>query len=120
VWYGPPLGALLYVGSIGAAGVLTWLVRRRRAVLAWTAAAAILQAAALVIYFAVVEPVNQRLRPLPPGTVPEDFAALRAQWEFGHATELALFLAAFVFLVVSAGVRGAEATQSQAVGDDEH
>jgi hypothetical protein len=73
-----------------------------------------------VTYFAVVEPVNQRLRPLPPGVVPEDFAALRAQWEFGHATEFALFLVAFVFLVVSAGVRGAEATQSQAVGDDEH
>ncbi len=101
VWYGPPLGALLYVGSIVAAGVLTWLVRRRRAVLAWTGAAATLQAAALVTYFAVVEPVNQRLRPLPPGAVPEDFTALRAQWEFGHATEFALFVVAFVFLVVS-------------------
>ncbi|MGH4006450.1 MAG: hypothetical protein ACRDSO_20375, partial [Pseudonocardiaceae bacterium] len=100
-WYGPPFGALLYTGSIVAAGVLTWLVRRRRAVLAWTGTAAILQAAALVTYFAVVEPVNQRFRPLPPGTVPEDFAALRAQWEFGHATEFLLFLVAFVLLVVS-------------------
>jgi hypothetical protein len=51
--------------------------------------------------FTVVEPVNQRLRPLPPGVVPEDFAALRAQWEFGHATEFVLFLVAFVCLVVS-------------------
>jgi hypothetical protein len=42
VWYGPPLGALLYVSSIVAAAVLTWLVRRRRAVLAWTGAAATL------------------------------------------------------------------------------
>ncbi|MGH3836214.1 MAG: hypothetical protein ACRDSF_10995 [Pseudonocardiaceae bacterium] len=100
-WYGPPLGALLYVGSIVTAGVLTWLVRRRRAVLAWTGTAAILQAAALVTYFAVVEPVNQRLRPLPPGTVPADFAALRTQWEFGHVTEFVLFLVAFVLLVVS-------------------
>ncbi|HVE96126.1 MAG TPA: hypothetical protein VNA67_03985 [Pseudonocardiaceae bacterium] len=32
VWYGPPLGALLYLGAIVAAAVLTWLVRRRRAV----------------------------------------------------------------------------------------
>ena len=67
-----------------------------------------------------VEPLNQRLRPLPPGTVPKDFAALGAQWEFVHAAEFVLFLVAFVFLVVSAGVRGAEATQSQAVGHDEH
>jgi hypothetical protein len=75
-----------------------------------------------VIYFALVEPVNQRLRPLPPGVVPEDFATLRAQWEFGHATGFALFLVAFVFLVVSvlAVSEGTEATQSQAVGDDEH
>lgn len=99
-WYGT-LGALLYLGSIVAAGVLAWLVRRRRAVRAWTGAAAILQAASLVTYFAVVEPVNQRLRPLPPGTVPDDFAALRAQWEFGHAIEFVLFLVAFVLLVVS-------------------
>lgn len=101
VWFGPPLGALLYLGSIIAAGVLTWLVRRRRAVLAWTGAAALLQVAALVTYFTVVEPVNQRLRPLPPGVVPEDFTTLRAQWEFGHATGFVLFLVAFVFLVVS-------------------
>ncbi|MGH3774789.1 MAG: hypothetical protein ACRDRR_03480 [Pseudonocardiaceae bacterium] len=100
-WYGPPLGALLYVGSIVAAGVLTWLVRRRRAALAWTGTAAILQAVALVTYFVVVEPVNQRLRPLPPGAVPADFTALRTQWEFGHATEFVLFLVAFVLLVVS-------------------
>lgn len=101
VWFGPPLGALLYVGSVVAVGVLTWLVRCCRMALAWTGAAAVLQAAALVTYFAVVEPVNQRLRPLLPGIVPEDFATLRAQWEFGHATEFVLFLMAFVFLVVS-------------------
>lgn len=101
VWFGPPLGALLYVGSIAAAAVLTWLVRRRRAALAWTGAAAALQAVSLVTYFVVVEPVNQRLRPLPPGVVPEDFATLRAQWEFGHATEFVLFSVAFMFLVVS-------------------
>lgn len=99
-WYGT-LGALLYLGSIVAAGVLTWLVRRRRAARAWTGAAATLQVAALVTYFALVEPVNQRLRALPTGTVPDDFAALRAQWEFGHATEFTLFLVAFVLLVVS-------------------
>ena len=59
---------------------------------------------------------------MPPGTVPEDFAALRAQGEFGHATGFVLFLVAFVFLVVSVLVvsEGTEATQSQAVGDDEH
>jgi hypothetical protein len=100
-WYGPPLGAAITTGAVVATGVLAWLVRRQRCVRLLTGTAFALQVAALVNYFARVEPVNVRFRALAPGRAPSDFIALRAQWEFGHALDFALVAAAFLLLVIS-------------------
>lgn len=100
-WYGPPLGAAINTGAVIATGVLAWMVRRPRSVLLLTGTAFALQVAALVNYFARVEPVNDRFRALLPGQVPSDFIALRAQWEYGHALDFALYAVAFLLLVMS-------------------
>ncbi len=100
-WYGPPLGAAISVAALIATGALTWLMRRQRSARWLTGSALALQVAALAIYFARVEPVNVSFRALPPGQVPSDFIALRAQWDFGHALGFALFVVVFVLLVFS-------------------
>jgi hypothetical protein len=100
-WFGPPLGAAINVGAVVATAVLAWLVRRQRRLRLLTGIAVLLQVAQLVIYFARVEPVNVRFRALPPGQVPDDFTALRAQWEYGHGLGFALFAMAFLLMVIS-------------------
>lgn len=100
-WFGPPLGAGIWLGAIVAGGVLTWMVRRRRSVRLLTGAAVALELVALANYFAFVEPVNVRFRALAPGQVPSDFTTLRAQWEYGHVLGFALFTVAFLLLVIS-------------------
>lgn len=104
-WYGPALGAAIQTGALAATGILAWLVRRQRCVRLFPTAACALQAAALGNYFARVEPVNVRFRALPPGRVPSDFVALRAQWDLGHALDFGLFVAAFLLLVGALLVR---------------
>lgn len=100
-WFGPPVGAVIYFGSILATGVLTWLSRRRGAALALTATAFGLQVVAFTTFLTLIEPVNVRFRALAPGEVPADFATLRNQWELTHALGFVLFTAAFVLLLVS-------------------
>jgi hypothetical protein len=100
-WFGT-LGAAVYVGSVGAAAALTWLVRHcGRTVASLTGAAAVLQLAALVSWLALIAPVNARLRAVAPGEVPDGFVSLRAQWEYTHTLGFVLFTAAFLLLVVS-------------------
>jgi hypothetical protein len=113
-WYGPPLGAAIQIGALAATGILVWLVRRLRRVRLFTTAALVLQAAALGNYFARVEPVNVHFRALSPGEVPSDFLALRAQWEYGHALDFALFTVAFVLLVSALMVRLSARVPAQA------
>ncbi len=98
-WFGPPLGAAIWLGAMVATGLLIWL--RRRSARLLTGASLMLQLLAFANYFARVEPVNGRFRALAPGQVPRDFTALRAQWEYGHAVGFVLFTVAFLLLVIS-------------------
>lgn len=100
VGYGT-VGALIYVAAIPATGVLAWLLRHRRATLNLTRSALALQAAALATFLTLIAPVNARLRALAPGEVPQDFSALRDQWEFTHALGFVLFAAAFLLLLAA-------------------
>lgn len=99
-WYGT-VGAAVEVGALVSVVVLAVLARDRRPALPLTAAAAACQAAALGAFFAVIEPVNVVIRESTPASVPADFSALRAQWEYGHAAHAALFAAAFALLLIS-------------------
>jgi hypothetical protein len=101
-WFGPPLGAAIWVGAIVATGALTWLLRRRPGWLL-TGVAFALQLVAMANYFARVEPVNIRFRALAAGQVPGEFNALRTQWELGHALGFVLFVTASLLLMISLG-----------------
>lgn len=78
-----------------------YLLRRRRLAFGFTGAGALLLAGALVVWFAVVEPVNPHWAATGPAAVPEGFQALRARWEYGHLAHASLVFAAFVALLVS-------------------
>ena len=64
-------------------------------------AAAVLFAAALVLWWIVVHPVNVELTKWVNGPVPSDWVRWRARWEWGHAFNTLLQLAGFATLIWS-------------------
>jgi hypothetical protein len=95
-----PAGAVLEPAAILSAMTLAFLVRRHRSFVPAMVGAVTL-VAALLVWATVVSPVNPHWASTAPGTVPPDFLALRARWEWGHAAHAALLFLAFVALVVS-------------------
>jgi hypothetical protein len=93
-------GAVVEPAAIVAAGALTFLVRGRRAFRPALVGALCL-VAALLVWVAVVNPVNPSWATASPSMVPPNFESLRLQWEWGHAVRTALVLAGFVSLVVA-------------------
>jgi hypothetical protein len=96
-----PVGSVTEPGAIVATIVLAFLVRRQRRALALTVAAAVLLATALLVWFAVVNPVNARWAAAAPGQVPADWMALRDRWEYGHAAHAAILFLGLVSLILS-------------------
>jgi hypothetical protein len=66
-----------------------------------TLGAALCGSAALVVWFAYVDPVNAALKAWTPETLPSDWTSYRDQWEAGHAASAALFALAFSGLVIA-------------------
>ncbi|WP_270937786.1 hypothetical protein [Falsiroseomonas oryzae] len=91
-------GAIGYLGAPLACTALawrSWAPREARA--AWIAAGLVL--AALVVWAAVVAPVNTRIAAATPATLPPDWTAWRLRWEAGHAAGFALSALALVVLL---------------------
>lgn len=61
---------------------------------------AVALAAALLLWFVVVSPVNAHWAAAGPGTVPPAFESPRARLKWGHAAHAALLFVAFLALVV--------------------
>lgn len=59
-------------------------------------------AAALLVWFTVVNPANGEIASWSARAVPVSWEAWRARWEFGHAARFALMLAGYVGLVKAA------------------
>lgn len=85
------LGAVL-IGALLANAVLAFVARHQRSVLVGAAAAAVLLALSLVVFFAWTFPVNQATANWT--LAPADWERLRRQWEFSHAVNAAITLVA--------------------------
>jgi hypothetical protein len=97
-------GAVYQTGSIVAAAVLAFLVRRHRPSFGWTLAGALSLALAFTLWLAVVAPVNSEVAEvlaLSPGSAPEVWMRLRNRWEYGHAAGFAIQLIGFGALLLS-------------------
>ena len=94
------IGAVVEPAAVAAAIVLAFLVRGRRAFVP-AATGALCLIAALLIWVAVVSPVNAAWQAASPAALPEGFESLRMRWEWGHAARAALLVPGFVALVVA-------------------
>lgn len=98
VWFGY-LGSVLYILAILSTIVLALSLRSHHRARWYTAGAAGLEMIALIVFFAVIYPVNQRFPVHGNGTVPTDWTSLRDRWELGHTIGFALFTTSFLLLV---------------------
>jgi hypothetical protein len=98
------VGGVYQVGSIVAAAVLTFLVRKRRPSFGWTLTGTICLLLAFGIWLAVVAPVNSQVAEAlrsAPASVPAVWMRLRNQWEYGHAAGFIVQLVGLCALVLS-------------------
>lgn len=89
------VGGVLDVAAVVLLALLAFVSREERPAFAWALAAAILNAAALSAWFAMVAPVNAVLATWKPGPIPADFEQVRRHWEAGHMVVAALKAAGF-------------------------
>ena len=94
------VGALLEPAAVVCAFALAFLARRGRAFRPAMAGALCL-VAALLIWVAIVNPVNAHWQAAGSADVPGNFESLRMRWEWGHAARAALVLAGFISVIIA-------------------
>jgi hypothetical protein len=97
------LGIVIY-GALLSTLVLTIMVRHQPRVFVLTLAAFLCLLAAHALFWIYTFPANQET--LYWTVLPENWMALREQWEYSHAAGAVLNLVAFILLVLSVLVRG--------------
>jgi hypothetical protein len=95
------VGAAIEVLSILLTWAVAFMARKRRPAAYWTLGAALCVTLGLIVWFALVAPMNAALSGWTPETLPADWASYRNQWELGHAIHAALFGLGFGALVVA-------------------
>jgi hypothetical protein len=99
IYRGWALAGLVLLGALFSTALLSFLSQSQTLPFWFASAGFVLLVAAAVTFFALVYPANQAT-----GNwthVPENWAALRAQWEYGHAAGAVMVLAAFLATVVA-------------------
>ena len=81
--------------------MLTFSVRKRRPAFQWTLIGTIFLAAALVVWFAFVAPMNAEFAQWTVDSIPADWTQVRNQWEYSHATRFVLQLLGLGALLIS-------------------
>jgi hypothetical protein len=95
-------GAVMFVTAVIALALLAYFVREHsRPGFRLALAAAFLFAAALVLWWVLVYPVNVELARWVNGPVPADWTVYRARWEWGHAVISLVELVGFAALIGS-------------------
>jgi hypothetical protein len=102
------VGAAFEIGSVLAAIVLAFLVRKRGSTFYWTLGGAILLVLALVSWVIFVAPMNAEFATWLTNPVPPDWTRYRNQWEYAHAVNALLKMIGLSSLVISVLVETAE------------
>jgi Domain of unknown function (DUF1772) len=114
VQWGPPqIGGFLEPLAIAATGLLAFFARKSKRTL-WFSVGALfaILLAFPVVFFWLVAPGNAAFQSATLPSIPSDWAALRSNWETGHAIRFALQFTALASLVLSL------ALDSNAIFDD--
>jgi hypothetical protein len=107
------IGAAFEVGAVITAIVLSFLVRKHHSVFRWTVSGAVLLLLALVSWILFVAPMNAEFAQWLTSPVPADWVRYRNQWEYTHAINAFIKLAALSLLVISVVI---ETPKKQAIG----
>jgi hypothetical protein len=99
-WLFGRVGGVIDVGAIAAAFILAYALRRERRAFRFSLSGALLLAAGLGLWAALVAPANAVMAGWVPATLPADFAAVRDRWEGGHTVVAIAKLAGFASLVL--------------------
>ena len=102
------VGAAFEIGSVLAAIVLAFLVRKHGSTFYWTLGGAILLVLALVSWVIFVSPMNAEFATWLTNPVPPDWTRYRNQWEYAHAVNALLKMIGLSSLVISVLVETAE------------
>jgi hypothetical protein len=94
------VGGAVEMGTIASTVALAMTLRHVRGFALATAAAFCFAAGFFVVFLALVEPVNRRVRAWAPAHVPGDWEHWRRQWDTGHGLRFSLHLVGFVLLVL--------------------
>lgn len=94
-------GALIAVGAVLLSAILAFM-RRSSEGAVWLIAGAVLFAISLATWFAFVAPMNKHLAEWRTSGAVTNFASVRAQWEYAHATIAALTFAGLACLARAA------------------
>lgn len=99
IYRGWSLFGIVLFGALAATLLLAILVRRRGAAFPLALGAFLLIAATLAIFFIWTYPANQATNNWT--MAPADWASLRTQWEYAHATNAVLTFVALCLLTAS-------------------
>ncbi|MGV0103883.1 DUF1772 domain-containing protein [Nostoc sp. DSM 114160] len=102
------VGAAFEIGSVLAAIVLGFLVRKRGSTFYWTLVGAIFLVLALVSWVIFVAPMNAEFATWLTNRVPSNWTRYRNQWEYTHAVNALLKIIGFSSLVISVLVETAK------------
>lgn len=100
--FGPIGGTIEGIATLFSI-LLAFLVRHRRPAFGWTLMGTACMVAAHTAFWIWVAPVNSAMLDLTPDTLPTDWASLRNQWEYTHATRAILqfiALGAFTYSIL--------------------
>ncbi len=97
------VGAVIQVGSMLAAAILSFMVRGRPSFLL-TLFGTISLVLSLMLWFTLVAPVNAEWLQViesAPESIAAAYERLRFRWEYGHVAAFAAWLTGYIFLLLS-------------------
>jgi hypothetical protein len=104
IYSGWALLGIVVIGALLSTLILTIMVRRQSKIFSLTLIAFLCVVAAHAVFWIFTFPANQLTSNWT--VLPENWMALRAQWEYSHVAGAVLNLIAFIMLVLSVLVRG--------------
>ena len=105
IYRGWALLGIVELATLLATLTVTFMMRKQRGVFPLALIAFLCISANLIIFFSFIFPANQQTNNWT--VLPDNWQALRTQWEYGHAVNAALHLVALISLIFLLLVRPA-------------
>ena len=95
------VGAFFEVGAVLTSIILVIMVRHHKPAFTWSVLGAICMVAVHASFWIWIAPVNEKIAAMTTENLPNNWTALRQQWESTHALRAYLHIAAMAALIIS-------------------